>query len=121
MPVCKHSEYIGAFKEGKLNSERQCKLDEKTFVQERITNADLGSSFDISIFNSNFPMIREMKARYQLNKLSNDKTRVKLIVFVATSPGFMVYIMERQMKKLLKKTMVGLRNYLEKGEEVTRT
>jgi len=61
-----------------------------------------------------------MAAIYELTALITDKTEVKMISMVSTSPSFMIYLMKGQLGKGLKQHLFGMKYYLETGKTVNK-
>jgi len=118
-PNLEGSHFEHGVTEGGLNCERHCSLDDKTFFKERITDLKEGESANIQIISSNFPFVHKMSGEYHLKSLSENRTRVRIVVSVSTKPALMVHLLKLQMGKLLKKSLVGLKYYLETGNNVS--
>ena len=119
-PNLDSSHFMGQHSEGALGCKRHCSIDGKTFVEEKISKVEGSDSFELTVTDSNFPMVKEMKARYEVHELSATKTEVELTFLISTAPSFMVHIMKGQMKKLINKYLIGLKYYLETGKEVSK-
>ncbi len=118
-PLIEGSHYIQG-DEGSVGCERQCAIDAKTNVRERITRAEPGLNFDIEIFEGGLPMMDKMKARFDLVELSADKTEVLFAMSYSTKPAFMAGLMKGKMSKFFMKMLIGLKYHLETGELVTK-
>lgn len=105
---------------GFVGCERQCAIDSKTIVQERITRAEAGLNFDIEIFEGGLPMMDKMTARFDLVELGKDKTEVLFTMRYSTKPTFMGGLMKGKMSKFFMKLLIGLKYHLETGELVTK-
>ena len=120
-PNLEGSHFIKDYNQGRLGCERRCNIDSKTFLEEKITKVNDLNSFELTVTNSNFPMVEEMKAKYNIHELSENRSKVVMTLFMSTSPAFMVYLMKGQMKKLIRKYLIGLKYYLETGREVSKS
>lgn len=105
---------------GEVGCERQCDLDAKNSIHEKIVAARGNDSFDIAIIKGGLPMMGEMKATFDLVRLSGNKTRVELNIKVSTNPKFMIFLMKGMMKKMFKKMLIGLKYYMETGNTVNK-
>ncbi|MGI9533024.1 SRPBCC family protein [Lutimonas sp.] len=106
--------------EGALGCERQCDLDSKNSIQEKIVAVRDNSSFDIEIIQGGLPMMDKMKATLEAKELTKNRTLVTAIIHYNTSPAFMAGIIKGSMTKTFFKLLVGLKYYMETGEEVTK-
>ncbi|GAB5526247.1 MAG: hypothetical protein Roseis2KO_41190 [Roseivirga sp.] len=118
-PLIEGSHYLQG-EEGSVGCERQCAIDAKTNVSERITRAEPGLNFDIEIFEGGLPMMDKMKARFDLVELAPDKTEVLLTMTYSTKPTFMGGLVKGKMGKFFMKMLIGLKYHLETGELVTK-
>lgn len=105
---------------GEVGCERQCDLDAKNSIHEKIVSARGNDSFDIAIIKGGLPMMGEMKATFNLIKLSESRTKVEAQIQVSTKPQFMILLMKGMMKKMFKKMLIGLKYYMETGSIVTK-
>ena len=105
---------------GELGCERQCDLDSKNSIQEKIVAVRENQSFDIEIIQGGLPMMDTMKATLEVEKIHKDQTLVTAIINYNTSPAFMGGIIKGSMGKMFFKLLVGLKYYMETGEEVTK-
>lgn len=106
--------------EGAIGCERQCDLDSKNSIQEKIVAVRDDRSFDIEIIQGGLPMMDKMKATLEVEELLKNRTLVTAIINYNTSPAFMGGIIKGSMGKMFFKLLVGLKYYLETGEEVTK-
>lgn len=118
-PLIEGSHFLNG-EEGFVGCERECAIDSKTLVQERITRAEAGLNFDIEIFKGGLPMMDKMKARFDLVELEKSKTEVVLTMSYSTKPAFMGGLMKGKMGKFFMKMLIGLKYHLETGELVTK-
>jgi len=120
-PNLQGSHFMNGASEGGMDCERRCDLDGKTYFEERIIDVKEGNEVTIKITSSNFPMVHEMAGTFQLEELGANKTQIKMVINVTTKPAIMVHLLKIQMRKLLKKSMIGLKYYLETGKSVSDT
>ncbi|MCE7995686.1 MAG: SRPBCC family protein [Roseivirga sp.] len=118
-PLIEGSHFLNG-ENGFVGCERQCAIDSKTMVQERITRAEAGLNFDIEIFEGGLPMMDKMTARFDLVELSSDKTEVLFTMSYSTKPAFMGGLMKGKMAKFFMKLLIGLKYHLETGELVSK-
>ena len=105
---------------GEVGCERQCQLSPNNTITEKITGARGHDSFDIDIVEGGLPMMDEMKATFNLEAISNDKTKITLVTLFSTKPGFMAALMKNMMGNMLFKMLIGLKYHLETGELVDK-
>lgn len=106
--------------EGEIGSVRQCDLDSKNFVHEKITAARGTESFDIDIIRGGLPMMDTMKGTFDLKALNSDQTKVTITMRFSTKPAFIGGLMKGMMAKMLMKMLAGLKFHLETGKEVSK-
>lgn len=106
---------------GEVGCERICELDSKTFVKERITQSSGKESFTVDIYESNLPLMQTMLAHFDVLKQGEHKTLVILNFEYSTKPAFMAPLVKMPMSKTFKKLTVGLKYYLETGNEVSKS
>lgn len=105
---------------GEVGCERQCDLDSKNSIQEKIVAVRGDSSFDIEIIQGGLPMMDTIKATMDVKEILDNQTLVTTTIQFNTSPAFMGGILKGMMAKMFFKLLVGLKYYLETGEEVTK-
>lgn len=105
---------------GEVGCERQCDIDSKNSVQERIVAARGNDSFDIDIIKGGLPMMKTMKGTFDLEAIHTERTRVQITMRFNTKPAFMALLMKGMMGKMLFKMLVGLKYHLETGNLVTK-
>ena len=106
--------------QGEVGCERQCDLDGRRSVQERIVAARGNDSFDIEIIKGGLPMMDKMNGTFDLRALGADQTMVSFTMKFTTKPAFMGGLMKGMMAKMLFKMLVGLKYHLETGNLVTK-
>jgi hypothetical protein len=106
---------------GAVGCERQCDLDSKHSIHERIIAARDNEGFDIDIIRGGLPMMDEMKGSYLLEALADEKTRVTFTVRYNTKPSFMAVIIQGMMAKMFFKMLIGLKYHLETKKLVTKS
>ncbi|MDN3641769.1 SRPBCC family protein [Lutimonas halocynthiae] len=105
---------------GELGCERQCDLDSKNSIHEKIVAVRGDSSFDIEIIQGGLPMIDKMKGTIDLKEILSNQTLVTATIHFNTSPAFMGSFLKGMIAKMFFKTLVGLKFYLETDAEVTK-
>ncbi len=109
------SEYIKG-DSGQLGCERECMLDSKTYVKEKIIDVEGTNSFSIDIYETNMPMMKTMIARFDLLEISKENTSVSMTFNYNASPSFMAAIMKMPMKSKLVRLLIGLKYFIETGK-----
>ena len=118
-PGMQASSYMNGGSRGELNSVRHCEFNDKLYVDEEIAEVDeTNYSVRIVVLEHNLPFMKEMAATYELSALDDDKTQVKMVSFNSFSPGFMKYLMQARLKKLLARHLFGMKYYIETGKAV---
>ncbi|MBI3587464.1 MAG: SRPBCC family protein [Ignavibacteriales bacterium] len=105
---------------GEVGCERQCSLDSKMFVKERIVKADPLKKFTVDIFGGNMPMVKKMMVDLEINPIGNSQTRVILSADFNAKPAFMGSLMKGSMKKKFTDMLIGLKYHLETGNRVSK-
>lgn len=105
---------------GEVGCERQCTLDSKTKIVERIVKAEELKKFTIDIYDGNMPMLDKMIVEIELVELTPKRTSVLLTANFSTKPAFMGTIMKGMMKAKLTDMLIGLKYYLETGKAVSK-
>jgi hypothetical protein len=106
--------------QGELGCERQCDLDSKNSIQEKVVAVRGDSSFDIEIIQGGLPMMDTMKVTLDVEEVLANETLVTATINFNTSPTFMGGILKGTLSKMFFKLLVGLKFYLETGEEVSK-
>ena len=106
--------------QGELGCERQCDLDSKNSIQEKIVAVRADGSFDIEIIQGGLPMMDKMNATFDVEEVLANETLVTATINFNTSPAFMGGILKGTLSKMFFKILVGLKFYLETGEEVSK-
>lgn len=105
---------------GEVGCERQCDLDSKNSIQERIVSVSDNHSFDIDIIQGGLPLMDKMMATIIVDAKDTDESLVTVQVQFNTSPAFMGGLMKGLIAKSFHKVLVGLKYYLETGDPVTK-
>jgi len=105
---------------GSVGCERQCDLDAKTKLIERISSAEELKRFTVEIIGGNMPMVKTMIIEIELLERSSNRTTVSIIGRYNTSPGFMGGLVKGMMRGKLTDMLIGLKYYLETGTPVTK-
>lgn len=105
---------------GEVGCERECQLDSKTFIRERITNAIELKQFTLEVIGGNMPMVNEIKVDVKLNPITANKTKVLLNASFTTKPAFMAALMKLPFKKRFVNLLIGLKYYTETGKAVSK-
>lgn len=118
-PIIEGSHHLSGAK-GEVGCERQCDLDAKNTIKEKIVAARANDSFDIDIIEGGLPMMDEMKGTYDLQEISEHSTKVSFTMKFTTKPAFMATLMKGMMAGMLFKVLVGMKYHLETGKLVTK-
>ena len=105
---------------GEVGCERVCDLDSRTTIKEKIVSADELNSFRIEVTGGNMPFVKELIADIKLETIDANNTRVILEAAFNTKPGFMAIMMKSPFKKKLTDMLIGLKYYLETGNQVSK-
>lgn len=105
---------------GEVGCERQCDLDSKNSIQERIVAVRNNDSFDIDIIQGGLPFMDKMKGTFSVAAINAHQSVVTAVIQYNTSPAFMGGLLKSMLAKNFFKVMVGLKYYLETGEVVTK-
>jgi hypothetical protein len=107
-------------KKGEVGCERQCNIDKKTFIKERVVKADEFRSFTIDVIGGNMPMLKEMQIVFAIESISPNQTRVMINAEFNTKPSFLAGLIKGMFKKMLFGVLVGLKYHLETGQLVSK-
>jgi hypothetical protein len=99
---------------------RQCNLDSKTFIQEKILSVDDMKGFTIDLVDGNMPLLNQLQASFKLETVTASRTKVILSARFNTKPFFMAALMKGAFKKKMSDMLVGLKYYLETGNKVSK-
>ncbi|MCH7534948.1 MAG: SRPBCC family protein [Bacteroidetes bacterium] len=119
-PLVEDSHHSGGSK-GEVGCERVCDLDSKTTIHERISSSNGTDSFDVDIIKGGLPMMDKGLGRFELEELSDERTRINFIIKFTAKPSFMGGIMKLMMPKMLIQVLVGLKYHLETGNLVDKS
>lgn len=107
-------------KKGEIGCERQCNMNRKTFVKERVVNIEEFKSLTIDVVGGNMPMVKEMQIVFKIESMNQNQTKVTLAAEYNTKPSFMAGFVKGMFKKMLFGVLVGLKYHLETGEKVSK-
>lgn len=105
---------------GEIGCERQCNLNTKIFVREKIVKAEPANKFTVDVIGGNMPMVDKMRVEFELIQIGNNRTRVSLQADISTKPSFMSLLTKGPFKKKLTDMLIGLKYYLETGKRVSK-
>lgn len=105
---------------GAVECERQCDLNAKTKIVERIIKAEELKKFTVDIYDGNMPMMKRNIVDIELVELSPNRTSVMLTANFSTNPAFMSSLMKGMFRAKLKDMLIGLKYYLETGKSVSK-
>jgi hypothetical protein len=118
-PALDSSHFIKGGK-GEVGCERECTLDAKTKIVERIVKAEELKKFTVDVYDGNMPMVDTMIVEIELIELSDKRTTVVVTANFHTSPAFMGALTKGMMKAKLTDMLIGLKYYLETGKTVSK-
>ena len=105
---------------GEVGCERQCDINSRTSVHERITAVRGTDSFDIDVIKSGMPLMDKMRGTWDLKAIGQNKTKAVLTMRFNTKPAFLGFILKVIMKKMVFRMLIGLKYHLETGNLVTK-
>lgn len=118
-PIIEGSHYTTG-PQGEVGCERQCDLDAKNSIHEKISARRGNDGFDIEIIKGGLPMVKTANATFELVQLNRYQTRVNFTMRFNSKPAFMAGMMKMMMKKMLFKMLIGLKYHLETNKPVTK-
>ena len=105
-----------------IGCERQCDIGTggKTFIKETITKVEPNKHMEVRMSGGQFPMMKmdTVLGAYDLEE-SGNQTLVTLSMDFEAKPKFMGGILKNKLQKMLFKSMIGLKYYVETGGFVT--
>ncbi len=105
---------------GELGCERQCNLDSKTFIREKIVQAELLKRFTVDVVDGNMPMVKELRVNFNLVQDRINQTKVQVTANFSTKPAFMASLMKRPFRKRFNDLLIGLKYHLETGKNISK-
>ena len=118
-PLIEGSHYTKGV-QGEVGTERQCDLDSKHSVIEKIVAARGNDSFDIDVIEGGLPMMKTMKGTFNLKSIEPNSTEITFTMRFSSKPAFMANFMKGKMSQMLFKMMIGLKYHLETDGVVTK-
>ena len=106
--------------QGEVGCERQCDIDSKNSVIEKIVAARGNDSFDVDIIEGGLTMMKTMKGTFDLKSTESNRTEITMTMRFSTKPAFMANLMKGKMSQMLFKMMIGLKFHLETDGIVTK-
>lgn len=106
---------------GAVGSERECRINEKTYIQERIIRVDPLKNFSIEVTGGNLPMVKTMQVDILLYHPDPGYTFITAVARINIRPAIMSFLMKRIYKSKLTDMLIGLKYYLETGNVVTKS
>jgi hypothetical protein len=107
-------------RQGEIGCERECSIDKKTNIKERIVKAEEFKSVTIDIIGGNMPMMKEMQVVMNMEPISANQTKVSITAYYTTKPSFMAGFVKGMFRRMLFEVLVGLKYYLETGTPVSK-
>jgi hypothetical protein len=105
---------------GEVGCERQCNLDSKTFIREKILSAETMKKFTVDVTGGNMPMVKELRVSFEFLPLGVNQTKILLEASFTAKPAFMGILMKSLFKKRLTNMLIGLKYHLETGRRVSK-
>ncbi|MCK6609273.1 MAG: SRPBCC family protein [Bacteroidia bacterium] len=106
--------------QGEVGCERQCNIDKKTFIREKVIGVEEYNLIVIDTIGGNMPLVKHMQIKIKLEELSPSKTKVNMEAEYNTKPAFMAVLVRSMFKKMLTSVLIGLKYYLETGKTVSK-
>ena len=120
-PLLEGSHHVSG--EQGVGCERQCDLKSggKTFIKEIITNVVHEKHLEVRMSGGQFPMMKmdTVIGAYDLEESINS-TNISLSMEFEAKPKFMGDILRNKLEKMLFKSIIGLKYYVETGGRVTK-
>lgn len=104
-----------------VGSERECRINKKTYIRERIIWADPLNNFTIEVIGGNMPLVKTMQVDIHLFEPSPGYTTVTTIARITIQPRILRFLMKGIYKSKLTDMLIGLKYYLETGTSVTKS
>ncbi len=108
-------------RKGEVGCERQCNIDSKTFIKERIIAADTNKSLVIATIGGNMPMMKELQAEFSIQATGSHHSKVFITALYTTKPSFMAFFLKAMFRKMMFGVLVGLKYHLETGKKVSKS
>jgi hypothetical protein len=105
---------------GDVGCERQCNLDSKTFIRERITNVNPLKGFSVDVVGGNMPMLKELRVHFDLKASGEHQTKVYINATFVAKPAFIGILMKLPFKIRLTNMLIGLKYFMETGHNVSK-
>ena len=120
-PLLEGSHHVSG--EQGIGCERQCDLKPggKTFIKETITKVVHEKYLEVKMSGGQFPMMKmdTVVGAYDLEESSNS-TDISLTMEFEAKPKLMGGILQSKLEKMLFKSIIGLKYYVETGGHVTK-
>ncbi|MCK9411517.1 MAG: hypothetical protein M0Q53_04395 [Prolixibacteraceae bacterium] len=107
-------------RKGEIGCERECSIDRKTNIKERIVNAEEFKSITVDVIGGNMLMVNEMQVILLVDPVSSIQTKVSINASYTTKPSFMAGIVKGMFRKMLFGVLIGLKYHLETGNAVSK-
>jgi len=105
---------------GEVGCVRQCDMNAKTKIVEKIVNAKELKSFSIDIVGGNMPFVEQGRINIELTTIGTNQTKVIFEMHYTSKPAFMAAMMKGMMRTKLTDVLIGLKYYLETGNAVSK-
>lgn len=106
---------------GIVGSERECRIDKKSYFRERISRVDPLKNFTIELTRGNLPLVKTMQLDVLFYQLDPCYTFITIVAHINIRPAIMRFLMKGIYKSKLNDMLIGLKYYLETGKTVTKS
>ncbi len=106
--------------EGKIGCERECQIDAKTHIKERIVSVTEKKQFALDVVGGNMPMVETLNVEFNFKTVGENKVRVHIVGKFSTRPSFMAGLMKSPFKSKLTDILIGLKYYAETGKSLSK-
>ncbi len=119
----KSAQYISENKEG-VGAARQCELDPKGSIKERVTKVEEGHAIEMELYKSPYPLVFNTW-RTEIKSNGNGGTTVSQVMeyklkFGAFGAVLDTLVMRGKMAKIMNEMFISMKKYIETGETVYR-
>lgn len=104
-----------------IGSERECRIDKRTFFQERIIRVDPMKNFTIEVTGGNLPLVKNMQTDIMFYRPAPGYTFVTILTRLTIRPAILNFLMKGIYKRKLTDMLIGLKYYLETGIEISNS
>jgi hypothetical protein len=106
--------------EGKVGCERECQIDAKTHIKERIVSATEKKKFALDVVGGNMPMVETLNVEFNFLPIGENKMKIHIVGKFSTKPSFMASLMKAPFRSKLTDILIGLKYYAETGKSLSK-